>query len=480
MLRKAKFDENSIYTATDNIELIESEGFMLQDLRPEGSLYLLRYSESINELWSQEAITPTETNGTVDGSDYFVMDDDALNSYSFPVNSDKITIRGIFRFDYDTVPSTDRMLFTTTGDYAGNPANSIRLTHLTTGNLRLEVFTTLVDLISEHEVLFEPISFSDYDIEINIDLTKSSGEIMTMIFVDGIKLISGVSEVGERLTDANMLPVEDFIIGGDKDGANLIHEFSVAEITVFEDIINTISFDIYDVPNYLYSIEPERLIFDDYMSSEYMESFYSKTFENNTIRASFQFYNILTDTWDEKYWDSVTEKWQLVTDITDITQTTDFDDLNTVRLYHFYHEPVKTKLVVWMVSPDGFERPIFTQATINYNFKLIDYPEIHYTLVHGLIRGAIEKKKDYRVTAKLNKRTVYGGKIEMYPETSETATDDNMYWELLLPTTEDMESETYYQITLSAENQPSKTVNVTIPKVEVIEFIDLTTNYSTI
>ena len=131
-----------------------------------------------------------------------------------------------------------------------------------------------------------------------------------------------------------------------------------------------------------------------------------------------------------------------------------------------------------MQSVDGYDRPYFDNAVLEYDFYLVDIPSVYYTLVYGLISGSTEKKQDFRVTATLQGRVVYAGKINMYPETREASTDERMYWELLLPTTEDMSVGAHYEIIINNGSTASRAVKVKIPKVDAIEFEDLVTTYT--
>lgn len=469
---------------TNDIE-VKDALLVSKDIRPVGSLFYIDYKDSKLDKWN-DAVGTTNTlhdSGTVTvdgvtlvGGDYLSY---GLNTYT---DTGKYSIDLGINATYSASPTVDTVLFSMNADIDPSPLvtprkDIITLVHKANGVLMLSVLDTAGNLIGSFETDFNPIAGELYRFLVTVDSTVAVNSKMITIFLNGIEVFAQTPSTGLRLNASTVVQPDIITIGSKLLGA-FESNFIADIIAIFNSILRTESHILnLTYPETIYSTEEQVAVINTGMFSTERVLDVLNFIASNDARFTFMVRDGNGNVWYEKYYDTVTERWQTASG--NISTSNIDTDLTSINLYHLFYKPADIKIKIYMQSVDGYTQSVFELLSISYDWYLTEIPGIHYTMVYGLISGTHQKKTDFRVTAELNGRTVYAGKIEMYPEKKEAVTDERMYWEILLPDTDSMTVGSFYNIVINPESSP-RAVSVKVPKVELIDFETLVTEYSEI
>lgn len=459
-------------------EIDETNVLALTDIRPSGAKLLIDYTVDNQDVWSPEPLNVIHTDGivTVDGVDLVNEEYLAYNTHE-PIDEQKYTISYTFIPNYTAAPASVINLISLSGDI--NPGideqivTSVTLRHLLDGNLEARVLDNTGILISSATFPINVVAGNTYKLSLTIDNTVDLDNTMLSLYIDGV-FTPSISPTDAKKGTLALIPIIDrFDIGAIYSGTKS-SDYIINSIALFSDVIYTETHAVEPYPITVYSTDPQEAYLKDIVSTERLISL-TKLLVDDSVKILFEVKNSLGE-WIPRYFDLVTEKW-LDSDGT-YDQANFLDIFNERILYHVWHEPTDVRVKVFLYTVDGYSNSIYESIDLEYDWYLTSIPEIHYTLVYGVIRGSDNKKKsDYRIEAAINDRTIYADKIVMYPENKEAITDDRGYWELLLPDTESMLEDTYVTFTLNPGDNP-RIEMCYIPKTTQIDFEVLVKEYN--
>jgi hypothetical protein len=467
---------------TSNLEVIDNV-LWLKDIRPDGSFFYVDYLVDKLDYWQ----SPLKDSDIINDEGTLVPDEgislilDEYIEYQFLEDyvGQKKTIEFTYRPQYTGLPTEKITMVSLIGDIDDSldtiKRETVRVTHNIDGRLEVIVKNKPGDTIARADIVFDVEADEEYHIAITIDNTKSVNQQMIGLFINGVSQIFTGVHTGLRLINSEIPTCHWLRIGNDLLEESTDKYITIKYIVLFKEILYIESFiPVEEYPISKYSLDDEVAIIKDVEFS--IETLLELEAFTSTDNVRFTFLVKDNDIWIEKTYDEVIERWVVGNELFD--SSIDYNILNRRRLYHLHHKPYKMFIKVYLRSEDGFVREHFNNAIFRYIFYRIDIPEKHRTLIHGLVSGSSERRADFRIVATLNYRTVYANSINLFPETKEAITDERMYWEMLLLTTDEMPEEAYYIITINKGDQQERKVNVKIPKVDEIEFEDLVENYS--
>lgn len=171
--------------------------------------------------------TPTINDGLLDltgGTANYISYDADLNADSQQTG----TIRLLWIPNYTGNPSTNTTLFNIS-EANSDLTNSIKILHLTTGVLRLLIYSSTNSVILSHIVAWTGQAGQEYELELNYDLTSGA----TRLFVDGTILGVVQTATGTRSSTIGLLRV-----GSDESGVQT-SDFKVNNITIYNSVQHT-------------------------------------------------------------------------------------------------------------------------------------------------------------------------------------------------------------------------------------------------
>ena len=450
----------------------------LKDIRPSGAESLIDFTLNRQDLWSLDPLDDISSQGieTLGGVELTGTEFVAYFTHQ-DINSQKFTVHLQWMPSYSGNPAADVGLFTFSGDidpgFSIQRVNSVIFRHLMDGNLELVVYDNTGLEISSATFPFTAVEDHEVLFQFTIDNTVRENQEMLKLYIDGIAIPCISPDDGLKKTLA-LIPVIDRFDIGNVPGVASTSNFTIHEMAIFKDVVFTESHQVVPLPFTVYSADPQSAYLKEIISTERLIEFSQYIMDSNVkIILEVKQSNGI---WLPRYYDTVTSKW-LNSDGT-YSQSNFPTDYTERLLYHIWHEPADIRVKIILFSIDGLVKSVFERTNIKYDWYLTSIPEIHYTLVYGVIRGSDnQKKSDFSVTAEINGRSVYANKILMFPEKKEAVTDERGYWELLIPTTVDMTTGTYFTFTLNPTTLP-RVEMCTIPKVPQIEFEELVKNHT--
>lgn len=450
----------------------------LKDIRPAGADTLIDFAVSRQDLWSLDPLTIISSAGieTLGGVELTGAEYVAYYTHT-PINSQKFTISLYLMPSYTGSPVAVNNLFAFSGDI--NPGideqrvTSVVVRHLTDGNIEIQVLDNTGLEITSGTFPYTAVEDQAVRFEFTIDNTVREGQEMLKMYIDGIYTPCISPDDGLKNTLAQIPVIDRFDIGNIVGGTKSSN-FTIQELAIFKDVIYTESHQIVPFPATLYASSTQSAYLKEILSTERLIEL-SKSIMDTSVKIIFEV-KTFAGVWLPRYYDTVTTKW-LDSDGT-YAQSNFVTDFSERTLYHIWHEPADVRTKILLFSADGLTNSVFERTDIKYDWYLTSIPDIHYTLIYGVIRGSDnQKKSDFVVTAEINGRSVYADKILMFPEKKEAVTDERGYWEILLPTTTLMTVCTYFTFTLNPTSN-TRIEMCTIPKVAQIEFEQLVKDYT--
>lgn len=225
------FETPSNYTYdSDKIEFVNSN-----TQNPELTFYA-DYNTSIDATFSEGSITETASGGASvsDGKLDLTYSDIRYVDYDAEDNVQMVNT-GCFRFlvtpNYSGSPVNSGYFFTVLK--AGSSNNKIHLFHAQNGNLVVEIRSSSgVVIISNNLGVWSPTSGTEYEIELNFDIT--SGE--TRLFIDGTQFGSTLAMTGTRENDVDVIRI------GSNNAVTTESNFEIDDFTVFSDVQHTANY----------------------------------------------------------------------------------------------------------------------------------------------------------------------------------------------------------------------------------------------
>jgi hypothetical protein len=426
------FTSSTDYTFDSALVEVSGTNAQLKSLIPTNGTLGSMFSTSIDATWGNGVLTGTANAGAVisggkldctGGLDKWV-------SYAALANASTATQTGCIRFkytpNYSGIPSSIRELISI--HKTANAKNLISLKHLSgSGNLQFWVYSnTLSQIINFVPISWLPVSGTEYEFEINWDLTAGA----TRIFLNGSQIGATQIQTGTRDTDIDYIKVGGYYTSSTSDG-------------YFKDVI--IYSTVQHTSNYTsgysaekYSTTNPTIEGNSSWVNEGLDGFTETATKTGTDQVKY----ILKKGTSWYWWNGTS--W--VVSAGTYAQSNTATEIETNKA-SFVIEPESSKFKAFLHS-DGTTTPQLDTLVIQYNYAGEGTDSIHKTIVWGYREAGdttpiVFTPSSDNVLYKLHTRL---SKKNMTYVVSSFRT--NGYWEVEIIDTENMEGTQYYNVDL--------------------------------
>lgn len=244
------FSDSTGFVFSDATKAEISGGKLTQiDQRPADATFYASYSSSINGNWGDGVLTGTPVGGaSISGGKLDLAHNDVRYvDHDADLNADSQQT-GCFRFrvtpNYSGAPATNQV-YMRIDEAAGNTDNGIIIFHTSLGELAFIIRNSGGGTIADQRTAWVPVAGTEYEIELNYDITGGANRI----FVDGVQLGGTDTSSGVRDSSIGLLRV-----GSNVDGT-VTSNFKIRNLLIFSTVQHTANYtpDWTSIPEYMYA-----------------------------------------------------------------------------------------------------------------------------------------------------------------------------------------------------------------------------------
>lgn len=234
-------DTNIFSTSTGytyDTALSEFTGGQVQqiDQTPTNSTFYAAFSTTVNGSWGSGTITGTAVGGATISGGYLDLsqNDNRYVEYNADQNADSQQV-GCIRFrvtpNYSGSPASTQNIVFISKEH-NNVVNRILIYHNTGGSLSCIISSSTGATIASMATAWSPTASTEYEIELNWDLTTGA----TRIFVDGVQLGSTNTSTGTRDANIGIMRVGNSHSGSDTSN------FKIRNLLIFSTVQHTTNY----------------------------------------------------------------------------------------------------------------------------------------------------------------------------------------------------------------------------------------------
>lgn len=361
-------------------------------------------------------------------------------------------IRVLVTPQYTGSPASNNFIFSANMNN-GSLNNMIQIVHLTAGTVLLSVYNSAgSSIINSTLVSWSPTSGTEYEIELNYDITTGA----TRLFIDGTQAGSTQVATGTRTA----AEVNRFALGtgsaGTEDNNNIY-----TGLVIFSTVQHTTDYtptDWSEVPTTTYPCNSPTVTFDDTIRCEGVITFS----ETATKTGSDEIKYTLSKGSQEYYYSS---GW-VVSDGT-YSQSNTATEINAAL--PFPSEDATVTIKMFLYSDDGSTTPTIDQVDITYDFHAPDSDTINKCIVYAYnVDGEGSPSTETITITPSGDALQYKDNVILQMTAITITPDADGYWEAELVETENMEDSPFYTFDFG-----NRSYKKTVPDQESAVFWDL-------
>ena len=445
------FTDSADYNFDSDLIEISSGKARLKDIRPANATFAANYDNNINGSWGNGVLTGIATGGaTVSGGKLDLSGGGKYITYDADLNGDMQqtgTIRMKVTPNYSGTPATTQIFFSIFQS-ENSINNYVGIYQHTDGNIYILIINSTGATIINYNQPWVPISGTQYEIELNFDITAGA----TRLFVDGIQIGSTQLATGTRSSNIALMR-----IGANHLGTNIFDGY-VEDFIVFSTVQHTLNY----TPGYnvnKYSTANPTIEANVVIRMEGLDGFIETVTKVGADEIKYILKKgLIWYYWSGTAWvESDSTYNQSITATTIGTNKSSFVSIGTnVKIKAFLHS-------------DGQTTPDLDLITIDYNFSGENADSINKNIVWGYqydSQGNISREK---IIIQLSKNGIrYKNNIVLRNIIIRIKPDANGYWEAELIENENMDTGNYYNV-----NFNGKKYKIVVPNLSNSNFFDL-------
>lgn len=415
----------------------------LKNLIPATASFYADYEVNIDGVWGDGILTGVPTGGAsvVDGKLDLAHNDLRYVGYDAVLNANSQQT-GCIRFkfipNYNGSNLVEQILFVICKN-AGSGDNLIfirqRAGTTAGGYLVLHMHDHTGALIKEVLLgYWAAIQGQEYEFELNYDLTNGQ----TRFFIDGTQYGSTITETGVRDNNINLLRIGSYFAPSPTHVSN----FSIADFVYFSTVQHISDYipDWSGIPHTPYSLNSPQI---KAVSTLFVDGV--EALEHIIIVSGLDKIQYTVEVNSIQYWWNGVE-WSISSNYAHTNTLVELND-NLINLDLVFGRDFR--IVSHLYSENGFTTPALNNQILTYAMRGPDPTKPFECLVYGYLYNLFNQPSiGKKLEAVLTEVGSYDSKITISGLRKEVITDDKGYWEMLIPTTIDMQTGIGVQFTI--------------------------------
>jgi len=289
------FSSSSGFTYDPSLSTFSAGRVEQVDKRPANAAFYAALTSFIDANWANGSLTGTPVGGAAISGGYLDLSGGGKYvTYSAVLNADWTqigTIRLVRQPQYSGSPTVNRSFFSII-TAVGSNQNRIELSHLTTGQIHLEIRSLGgAAIVSADLGAWSPTALTDYEFELNVDITAGA----TRLFVNGVQF--GATQTGTGARNAPLI-----LQIGTGYALAQTENAKIKDFAVFNAVQHTANYTPFqDIPDTIYLTDVITLPLFDYASTGYPESLQAFT-DFITVQGDVPHYTLNNLWWNGMDW----------------------------------------------------------------------------------------------------------------------------------------------------------------------------------